>query len=57
MIMGKQSDSFKRALGAAGVSSVFTYSIGKTDSHRTVLTTSEFCNRLMKLKNILFNIR
>ena len=50
--MFNQSINFRNALKAAkGV--VFTHSMGKTDSHRTILTQQEFCSRLTKLRNLL----
>jgi len=49
--MYEQSESFRKALAAAGKGAVFTHSIGKSDQTRTVLTINEFCSRLMKLKN------
>jgi len=42
--------------GAALVMSypaILTHKIGNKDSHRTVLTSSEFCSRLTKLRQIL----
>lgn len=44
------SDSFRRALQATG-NAVLSHSIGKSDSNRTVLTVSEFCGRLMRLRD------
>lgn len=52
--MFEQSESFKNALKAAGKGAVFTHSMGKSDESKTVLTTSEFCGRLMRLKTELF---
>ena len=52
--MFEQSESFKNALKAAGKDAVFTHSMGKNDESRTILTTSEFCGRLMRLKEELF---
>ncbi len=52
--MFEQSESFKNALKAAGKNAVFTHSMGKNDESRTILTTSEFCGRLMRLKEELF---
>lgn len=46
------NDSFKRALLASG-DSVLTHSIGKTDPTKTVLTQSEFCGRLTKIRKLL----
>lgn len=50
--MFDQSESFRKALAAAG-NAVFTHSIGKTDPSKTILTVSEFCGRLMRLKKLL----
>lgn len=47
--MYQQSESFRNALHATNNSSI-THSIGKNDMTRTVLTTSEFCGRLLKLR-------
>jgi len=47
-----KNDGFKRALLATRDSSL-THSIGKKDSHHTVLTTQEFCSRLIKLRDNL----
>lgn len=46
------SDSFRRALKASG-DAVLTHSIGRTDYSKTVLTRTEFCSRLTKLRNRL----
>jgi len=43
------NDSFKRALLATH-DAVLTHSIGKNDIRATVLTRSEFCSRLMKIR-------
>lgn len=40
---------FHKALAATG-SAVLTHSIGKNDPKKTVLTTSEFCGRLTRLR-------
>lgn len=53
--MFDQSESFRNALKAAGKDAVFTHSIGKTDKTKTILTQSEFCKRITKLRNELFN--
>lgn len=53
--MFSQSESFRKALKASGRDAVFTHTIGNTDSSRTVLTRSEFCGRLMKLKDKVFS--
>lgn len=47
-----QNDSFKRALIASG-DSVLTHTIGKSDLTKTVLTQSEFCSRLTKIRESL----
>jgi len=52
--MFNQSSSFKRALIASG-NAVFTHSIGKRDTHRTILTEGEFCSRLRRLKRRIGN--
>ena len=44
-----KNSGFRAALLATG-NSVLTHSIGKNDESRTVLTQSEFCGRLMKLR-------
>lgn len=41
---------FQAALKASG-NAVLTHTIGKSDPHKTVLTISEFCNRLTKLRD------
>lgn len=48
----EQSESFRNALKATGNSSI-THSIGKNKINETVLTQSEFCSRLIKLRNLL----
>ena len=45
----QQSDSFRRALNASG-NAVLTHSIGRTNPKETVLTQSEFCGRLMRIR-------
>lgn len=52
--MYNQSESFRKALKAAGKDAVFTHSIGRNDDSKTVLTTTEFCSRITKLRNKLF---
>lgn len=52
--MFDQNEGFRNALKAAGKDANFTHSIGKNDSSRTILTTAEFCGRLMRLKRIIF---
>lgn len=49
LCMFEQSDSFRRALKASGRATL-THSIGKSDPAQTVLTVSEFCGRLTKLR-------
>ena len=44
-----QNEGFKKALKASKPS-ILTHSIGKNDESKTVLTQSEFCGRLMKLR-------
>lgn len=44
-----QNEGFRRALEASKPA-VLTHSIGKNDETRTVLTQTEFCSRLMKLR-------
>lgn len=44
-----KNEGFKKALEASKPS-VLTHSIGKNDESKTVLTQSEFCGRLMKLR-------
>jgi predicted NAD-dependent protein-ADP-ribosyltransferase YbiA (DUF1768 family) len=45
-----KNSGFKNALMITG-NSALTHSIGKTDAHRTILTTKEFCGILLKLRN------
>lgn len=52
--MFDQSEGFRNALKAAGKDATFSHSLGNNDETRTVLTVSEFCGRLMKLKAELF---
>jgi predicted NAD-dependent protein-ADP-ribosyltransferase YbiA (DUF1768 family) len=47
-----ENEGFKDALRAAG-DAVFTHSIGKKNQAETVLTTSEFCSRITKLRDRL----
>lgn len=44
------SDSFRKALKASG-NSTLTHSMGKNKINETVLTNSEFCGRLLELRN------
>jgi predicted NAD-dependent protein-ADP-ribosyltransferase YbiA (DUF1768 family) len=46
------NEGFRRALLATG-DSVLTHSIGKTKENETVLTRTEFCSRLMKIRERL----
>lgn len=48
--MYEQSDSFKKALNASGKGTL-THSMGKTNHNQTVLTVSEFCGRLIRLRD------
>ncbi len=52
--MAVQSDSFRRALLASGDGQL-THSIGGRKKSETVLTTTEFCSRLMKIRIQLRN--
>ena len=45
-----QNEKFRSALNAAG-DAKFTHSIGKNKGSETVLTSSEFCSRLQRLKD------
>lgn len=45
-----KNEGFKKALMATG-KSILTHSIGKSNINETVLTTSEFCGRLMHLRD------
>lgn len=47
-----ENDGFKKALKAAG-DATFTHSIGKRNSHETVLTIREFCSQLNRLRDKL----
>ncbi|WQJ53427.1 MAG: hypothetical protein [Wendovervirus sonii] len=47
-----QNDGFQKALIASG-NATLTHSIGKKNINETVLTTQEFCSRLIKLRNKL----
>ena len=48
------NESFKKALLATG-NSTLTHSIGKTKQSETVLTRTEFCSRLTKIRTRLQN--
>jgi predicted NAD-dependent protein-ADP-ribosyltransferase YbiA (DUF1768 family) len=50
--MFDQSESFRRALRATG-DAVLTHSIGKASPKVTILTSDEFCSRLMRLRTML----
>jgi predicted NAD-dependent protein-ADP-ribosyltransferase YbiA (DUF1768 family) len=43
---------FQKALKATG-NAILTHSIGKKDPKKTILTVSEFCGRLMRLREII----
>ena len=47
-----KNTKFAAALKATNNSNI-THSIGKSDPNRTILTVSEFCNRLINLRNNL----
>ena len=47
-----KNEGFQKALLATG-DSVLTHSIGKNKKSETVLTSSEFCSRLMNVRSIL----
>jgi len=46
------NEGFRRALVATG-DATLKHSIGRTNSKETVLTQSEFCNRLMRLRQMM----
>lgn len=46
-----ENTGFRKALEATN-GCVLTHSMGKTDKTKTVLTQSEFCSRLIKLRDI-----
>lgn len=50
LAMYSQSGSFRRALVASG-KAVLRHSIGRTNPRETILTVSEFCGRLMRLRD------
>lgn len=52
--MAKQSDGFRRALLATG-DGILTHSIGKRRKNETILTSTEFCSRLMRLREQIKN--
>lgn len=47
-----QNSNFRKALLATR-NAVLTHSIGQSNSHRTVLTNTEFCSRLTKIREQL----
>lgn len=47
-----ENGKFRKALVASG-NAVLTHSIGKSNQHRTILTKSEFCGRLTRLRGQL----
>jgi predicted NAD-dependent protein-ADP-ribosyltransferase YbiA (DUF1768 family) len=49
----KQSESFRNALRATG-DAVLTHSMGRNKEAETILTVSEFCGRLTKMRAFLF---
>lgn len=49
-----QNEDFRNAL-AATKHEKLTHSIGCSDSYNTILTTHEFCSRLMNLRDKLYN--
>ena len=51
--LGTQNESFRNALKATG-NAVLTHTMGRTDKSETVLTQTEFCGRLMRLRQTLF---
>jgi predicted NAD-dependent protein-ADP-ribosyltransferase YbiA (DUF1768 family) len=52
--MASQSEGFRKALLASGTG-LLTHSIGRRKKNETVLTTNEFCSRLMKLRERIRN--
>lgn len=52
MAMATQNRGFQSAL-LATQNAALTHSIGKTKTNETVLTRSEFCSRLIKLRTML----
>lgn len=52
--MATQSEGFRKALLASGTG-LLTHSIGRNKKNETVLTTNEFCSRLMKLRERIRN--
>jgi predicted NAD-dependent protein-ADP-ribosyltransferase YbiA (DUF1768 family) len=52
--LATQSEGFRKALLASG-DGILTHSIGRRKKNETVLTTNEFCSRLMKLRERIRN--
>ena len=52
--MYRDSQKFREALAATGTGAVFTHSIGKKKINETVLTESEFCGQLTRLRDKFF---
>lgn len=52
--MARQSEGFRKALLASG-DGILTHSIGRRKKNETVLTASEFCSRLMNLRERIRN--
>lgn len=50
--MSRDSESFRKAL-LASQNAVLTHSIGKSKKNDTVLTVSEFCSRLTRIRRTL----
>lgn len=50
--MAKCNEKFRQALLDSG-DLILTHRMGKSSEYDTVLTQAEFCNRLMKLRNLL----
>src|SRR5574343_413544 len=49
--VARQNEAFRKALLATG-DLILTHHIGRSSESETILTQSEFCNRLMKLRNL-----
>ncbi|WP_289281519.1 MULTISPECIES: hypothetical protein [unclassified Methylophaga] len=54
LAMFEQNEDFRKCLEAAGTAR-FTHSIGNSNRKETVLTESEFCNRLTMLRDSRLN--
>lgn len=52
--LAKQSEGFRKALLATG-DGLLTHSIGKRNKNETILTRTEFCSRLMKMRELIRN--